>query len=90
MYSRVDHHRSSIRVFACDPFIHLKKIAVFFPDDIYPVSLNGIFKIEVNGKPGWPYPFSLVTYLLCIARCHIAGDQVSKTRVLSLQIVVPF
>ena len=67
MRRRVNHHGFFVRVGRGDFFVHLEQIAVFLPDHPFAVPPDGIGKIQVYRKTGFPHPFAHITLGLGIA-----------------------
>src|SRR3989339_669750 len=85
---RVDHHRLLVRVDICYLLIHLKQISIPLFNHLFTQSLCGSFEIQKDSQPGLVNTISCVTSLFCRSGCHVPWDQVTESRVSSLQIII--
>ena len=58
-------------------------------DNLFAVPFNGICKVKVYRKTGFPHAFAHIILGLGIARSHIPGNQVAEARIFFFKVIIP-
>ena len=89
MRSRIYPHRNLIRIFTRDSLIHVEEVAVAFGDHRLSEAPDGVAEIEANTPAVLTDSPALVHGLFGTTRRNIAGGEIAKARVDTLEVVVP-
>src|SRR6266478_3277528 len=84
----IDSHRHRVRILACDPLINVEQVPVLLTNRIQTEPLNSISEVQVDALPVRPNAAPLIADIFGISGGDVAGNEVAKTRIASLQIVV--
>ena len=91
MNRRIDHHGRLIGIVRRNFFIHLKKVAVFFRNDILPVP--GLMASRKSNTPPDRFPPLLCPkshWALAFREATSRGTRLPKLGYFSLQVIIPF
>jgi hypothetical protein len=88
MDSRINLHRLLVRVIAGDFLIHLEEVSVAGPDSIFTVTFDSVLEVKEDPESSGSYPASFVAAFLSSPGSNIAWAEVTKRRILSLEIVI--
>src|SRR5262249_26377272 len=84
---RIDSHRSFVRIFTGDPFVHVEQISVSFGNHLLAEALNRVLKIQVDTQAA-SNTTSFIAYCFRIARCDVAGNQISEAWIFPFEVIV--
>src|ERR1051326_1859118 len=88
MNCRIDPHRHIVWILCGDPFIHVEKVAVTFPDHLFTETADGPRKIEIDAEPMFADSPSLIAHGFSISGCHIAWYEIPEAGIFSLEVIV--
>ena len=92
MRRRIYAHRNLVGVFAGNPLVHFKEVAVLFLDSVQAVALYGVGEIKVHAPAGTvdngAYPASVVARLLRRARGYVARGEIAEARIFPFEVIV--
>ena len=86
--SREDHHRVLIRVLVNDFLVHLEQVTIFLCNYILAETLDSVGEIKEYSQTGIVYAIAFVATLFRSARSDVTGNEVTESRIATLQIVI--
>src|SRR5215471_16392398 len=84
----IDAHWHCVGILAGDPFVHVEQVAIAFANDVLAEAPDRVGEIQVDAESAFSYSSTFIAYELRIARCDVAWDKISETRIFPLKVVI--